>query len=43
MKILMVGDVVGRTGRYFFMEQTPELRQARGIDMVVVNGENAAH
>ncbi len=43
MRILMVGDVVGRTGRYFFMEQTPELKQARGIDMVVVNGENAAH
>ena len=39
----MVGDVVGRTGRYFFMEQTPELKQARQIDMVIVNGENAAH
>ena len=43
MKILMVGDVVGRTGRYFFMEQTPELKQAKKIDVVVVNGENAAH
>ncbi|MBQ3336653.1 MAG: TIGR00282 family metallophosphoesterase [Selenomonadaceae bacterium] len=43
MKILMVGDVVGRTGRYFFMEQTPELRQAKKIDVVIVNGENAAH
>ena len=43
MKILMVGDVVGRTGRYFFMEQTPELKQAKNIDVVVVNGENAAH
>ncbi len=43
MKILMVGDVVGRTGRYFFMEQTPELKQAKKIDMVIVNGENAAH
>ena len=28
----MVGDVVGRTGRYFFMEQTPELKQAQNID-----------
>lgn len=43
MKILMVGDVVGRTGRYFFMEQTPELKSAKKIEMVVVNGENAAH
>lgn len=39
----MVGDVVGRPGRYFFMEQTPELKLAKKIDMVVVNGENAAH
>ena len=43
MRILMVGDVVGRPGRYFFMEQTPELKQAKKIDMIVVNGENAAH
>ena len=43
MNILMVGDVVGRPGRYFFMEQTPELRAKYKIDMVVVNGENAAH
>ena len=43
MRILMVGDVVGRSGRYFFMEQTPELKQQKKIDMVVVNGENAAH
>ena len=43
MKVLMVGDVVGRAGRYFFMEQTSELKQTRNIDMVVVNGENAAH
>ena len=43
MKILMVGDVVGKPGRYFFMEQTSELKQTRKIDLVVVNGENAAH
>ena len=43
MRILMVGDVVGKPGRYFFMEQTPELKQTKKIDMVVVNGENAAH
>lgn len=43
MKILIVGDIVGRTGRYFFMGQTPELKLTKKIDMVVVNGENAAH
>lgn len=39
----MVGDVVGRPGRYFFMEKTPELKQRLKLNMVVVNGENAAH
>lgn len=39
----MVGDVVGRPGRYFFMERTPELKREKNIDMVVVNGENSAH
>ena len=43
MRILMVGDVVGKPGRYFFMEQTLELKQAKKIDVVIVNGENAAH
>lgn len=43
MRVLMVGDVVGRSGRYFFTEQTSELRQQKKIDMVIVNGENAAH
>ena len=43
LRILMVGDVVGRSGRYFFMERTPELKQQLKLDMVVVNGENAAH
>ena len=39
----MVGDVVGRPGRYFFMEKTPELKQQLKLNMVIVNGENAAH
>ena len=43
MRIIMVGDVVGRPGRYFFMEKTPELKQTKKIDMIIVNGENAAH
>lgn len=43
MRILMVGDVFGRPGRRFFAEQTPILKQSQNIDVVVVNGENAAH
>ena len=43
MRILMVGDVFGRPGRKFFAEQTAKIRQEKNIDVVVVNGENAAH
>ena len=43
MRILMVGDVFGRPGRKFFAEQTSKLRQEKNIDVVIVNGENAAH
>lgn len=42
MRILMIGDVVGRPGRAAFAEFTPRLRQEKGVDLVVVNGENAA-
>ena len=42
MRILMVGDVVGRTGRQAFRKYTPRLRKEKGVDLVVVNGENSA-
>ena len=43
MQILMVGDVFGRPGRKFFAEQTAKIKTEKNIDVVVVNGENAAH
>jgi len=43
MKILFLGDVVGRTGRDLVIERMPELRRRLEADFVVVNGENAAH
>ena len=43
MRILAVGDVVGRSGRRAFCKHTPKLKSERNIDIVVVNGENAAH
>lgn len=43
MRILMTGDVFGRTGRRAFAEHTAKLKKEKNIDMVVVNGENAAH
>lgn len=43
MRILMVGDIFGRAGRNFFCEITPKLKTEKNIDVVVANGENAAH
>lgn len=42
MRILMVGDVVGRHGRCALKEGLPPLRTALEADAVIVNGENAA-
>ena len=42
MKILFVGDVVGRAGRSVLLAQLPELRATLALDAVIVNGENAA-
>ncbi len=43
MKILICGDVVGKTGRRAIEENLPDLRQRLDLDFVIVNGENAAH
>ncbi len=43
MKILFLGDLVGRTGRDAAAAAIPGLRQRLGLDLVVVNGENASH
>ncbi|MSO81125.1 MAG: YmdB family metallophosphoesterase [Alphaproteobacteria bacterium] len=43
MKILVCGDVVGRSGRDAVCGLLPALREALALDFVVVNGENAAH
>ncbi|MEL7029506.1 MAG: TIGR00282 family metallophosphoesterase [Pseudomonadota bacterium] len=42
MRILFLGDVMGRSGRTAITERLPTLRQDWQIDFVVVNGENAA-
>lgn len=41
-KILFIGDIVGRPGRNAVKTLLPALREERGIDIVVANGENAA-
>jgi metallophosphoesterase (TIGR00282 family) len=42
MRILFVGDVVGRSGRTIVTERLPGLIRDWKLDLVVVNGENAA-
>ncbi|MBM9595305.1 TIGR00282 family metallophosphoesterase [Roseitranquillus sediminis] len=41
MKLLFLGDVVGRAGRTAVRDRLPAIRAARRLDFVVVNGENA--
>jgi len=43
VKILCCGDVVGKSGRQMIEDHIPDLRRRLGLDLVVVNGENAAH
>jgi metallophosphoesterase (TIGR00282 family) len=42
MRVLFLGDVVGRSGRAAVLETLPKLRERYRADFVVVNGENAA-
>lgn len=43
MRLLYLGDVVGRSGREAAIAALPGLRERLKLDFVVVNGENAAH
>jgi metallophosphoesterase (TIGR00282 family) len=42
MRILMIGDVIGKPGRNAVKKLVPDLRREYSIDMVIANGENAA-
>ena len=43
MKILFIGDVVGRVGRRMLKEKIPYYVDKYEIDFVIANGENASH
>ena len=43
MRILFLGDVVGRDGRDAIKAKVPGLRKSLNLDFVIVNAENAAH
>lgn len=42
MRLLFLGDVVGRSGRVVVAERLPRLIADHRLDFVVINGENAA-
>jgi len=43
MRILFLGDIVGRSGRTAVEAALPRLRESLRLDLVVVNVENASH
>jgi hypothetical protein len=42
IRVLMIGDVIGKPGRDTVEAVVPRLRDERGIDLVTANGENVA-
>ena len=43
MRILFLGDIVGRSGRDAVQSRLPGLRRQLAVDLAVVNAENASH
>ncbi len=42
MRLLFIGDVIGRSGRTAVLQQAPILRARWKLDFIIANGENAA-
>ncbi len=42
MRLLFIGDIVGKPGREAVAALVPKLRAERNIDFIIANGENAA-
>jgi metallophosphoesterase (TIGR00282 family) len=42
VQVLAVGDVIGKPGRRAITKLLPDLRQQYGLDLVIINAENAA-
>ncbi len=43
MNVLFIGDIVGKAGRLCVKEQLPKLKEQYHPDLIIANGENAAH
>lgn len=42
MKILFLGDIVGKPARIYLKESLPSLKKKLNVDCIIANGENAA-
>lgn len=42
MRILLIGDIVGKPGRRIVTQSVSRLKQDHGLDLVIANAENAA-
>lgn len=42
MRVLLIGDIIGRPGRRYIREKLPYIRKKNSIDFVIANGENSA-
>ena len=42
MRLLFIGDIVGKPGRDIVESKVPQLREQLGLDFVIANGENSA-
>lgn len=42
LRVLMIGDAIGKPGRQALERELPGLRHERGVDFVTANGENVA-
>ena len=43
MRVLFIGDIVGKSGRNALFEHLPFLKEKYSYDLLIVNGENSAH
>ena len=43
MKILFIGDIVGKIGRRMIKDHLKEIVDKHNIDFVIANGENVSH
>ncbi|PCI97810.1 MAG: TIGR00282 family metallophosphoesterase [Alphaproteobacteria bacterium] len=43
MRILFIGDIMGRSGREALEKYLPRLKKDLNVDVAIINGENAAH